>query len=142
LEDENSKSGQIFKAVTKLINIRTNEESFDPHGSMKTVFIHDAIVSVIVTPVSKNYRLLAIVNVSNKKYSITIEQDTIQSDRIIDLISGRNFQFNKSSKKLEMEFFFRKCYTNRKREKKNSVLWILLSLMINPELNSYKPLLS
>jgi sucrose phosphorylase len=102
LEDKKSKTSQIFNDIMKLIKIRVREEAFDPKGDIEPLFVHENVISVLISSPCNRNRILALVNISKSNLEIIIQRKMIQSKRGTDLITETVIEFNHSSKKLQL----------------------------------------
>ncbi len=89
----------------KLIKIRVNEEAFNPKGNIIPLFVHDNVISVLISSPSNRNRILALVNVSKTNLEVKIQRKKIQSKRGTDLITETVINFNHSSKKLQLRAY-------------------------------------
>jgi len=105
LEDKKSKTSQIFNEIIRLIKIRVKEEAFDPKGDIEPLFVHENVISVLISSPSNRNRILALVNVSKTNLKVKIQRKMIQSKRGTDLITETVINFNHSSKKLQLRAY-------------------------------------
>ncbi len=72
LSNENTLRSKVLKEYLKLLEIRKNNSEFSPLSKQKVVFYHRKVFSIIRKQTDKDTFILVLVNVSNKKVTVTV----------------------------------------------------------------------
>lgn len=90
LDNQKSQMGVVFRKVMKLLKIRSKEELFDPDYPpiIPLYLANNSIIATKLTSPQKNKSLYTVVNVSSKTQEAKL---TIQSEKLTDLISRKEF---------------------------------------------------
>ena len=72
LSNENTLRSKVLKEYLKLLEIRKNNSEFSPLSKQNVVFYHRKVFSIIRKQTDKDTFILVLVNVSNKKVTVTV----------------------------------------------------------------------
>ena len=92
LGNESTRTFQVFKAYSHILEIRKKQPSFNPLAPQKILDIDPRVFGVLRSADEKKEKVLCLINISNEDVSFTIDSEIYKTaSSWIDLLSGENY---------------------------------------------------